>query len=367
MTEEEAEEYANLIGSQSDDWSNNLKRAIELRNIAQKAKYEITPDTPAEDVRKITYAFQVAQSALEGARRIAGATNNASRAADAAYITNKTIRIVDSPSNRAAAETAERNAKNAGDQAAGLILLGAVIINHRVGAAFEAETADEAFIILSEIEFTFLPAVSEASKYISDLAIKNIEIENSILTQVPIPEDEEPPPEKIPPAPKGGAAYAKWLLEYKAKTPGQYVRALFLLGLTVIGLLALVAMVVGGIVYLTSAGSPERIKKAKSIIGGALAGLALLLCSYIILKLINPDLVQLKMPKLENVEMEMNAPSPPKTLPEQTQYWVCGAGGKVYSTKQKCSSNCKGGLAAVCTPTPKSWLDAHRENWQVEE
>lgn len=84
----------------------------------------------------------------------------------------------------------------------------------------------------------------------------------------------------------------------EAQTPAQYVRNLFIFGLSAVGILALVAMVVGGIVYLTSAGNPGRISKAKSIIGGALAGLALLLCSYIILRLINPDLVRLRMPEL---------------------------------------------------------------------
>jgi hypothetical protein len=51
-------------------------------------------------------------------------------------------------------------------------------------------------------------------------------------------------------------------------------------------------IMIGGLLYLTAGGSPERVGNAKSYIGNALIGLVLLLTSYVVLQTINPQLVQ---------------------------------------------------------------------------
>lgn len=64
------------------------------------------------------------------------------------------------------------------------------------------------------------------------------------------------------------------------------------------GLAAFVMIVAGGFKYLTSAGSPSAIGDAKDQIKSALLGLLLILVSYLILQVINPDLILLQEPLL---------------------------------------------------------------------
>jgi amino acid transporter len=53
--------------------------------------------------------------------------------------------------------------------------------------------------------------------------------------------------------------------------------------LRISGSLALLAFVLGGVLFLVSAGSSERVNKAKSIIGSAAIGLIIVLTSYMII------------------------------------------------------------------------------------
>jgi len=63
----------------------------------------------------------------------------------------------------------------------------------------------------------------------------------------------------------------------------------FIIG--VAGLAAFVMLVTGGVKYLTSAGSPSAISDAKDQIKSALLGLLIILMSWLILQVINPDLI----------------------------------------------------------------------------
>lgn len=82
----------------------------------------------------------------------------------------------------------------------------------------------------------------------------------------------------------------------KVSGPAEYIHDLFVWGLGMVGLVALVAVAYGGFVYLVSGGSETTKSYAKEIIWGAIYGLLLLFCSYLILYIINPDLVKLKEP-----------------------------------------------------------------------
>ncbi len=68
----------------------------------------------------------------------------------------------------------------------------------------------------------------------------------------------------------------------------------FIIGIA--GLSAFVMLVWGGVQYLTSAGNPTAIGDAKDRIKSALLGLLLILTSWLILQVINPDLTTLKLP-----------------------------------------------------------------------
>lgn len=63
----------------------------------------------------------------------------------------------------------------------------------------------------------------------------------------------------------------------------------FLVGIA--GIAAVIAMMVGGYLWLFSGGNASRVGEAKSIIGSAVLGLFLTIGSFMILNLINPDLV----------------------------------------------------------------------------
>jgi len=70
----------------------------------------------------------------------------------------------------------------------------------------------------------------------------------------------------------------------------------FIVGIS--GLAAFFMLVWGGFQWLTSAGSPSKISEAKDRITSAILGLIIILASFLILKVINPELITLKLPAL---------------------------------------------------------------------
>ncbi len=74
--------------------------------------------------------------------------------------------------------------------------------------------------------------------------------------------------------------------------PAAYIRYFFIFGLGLVGFLAVGAIVVGGIMYMTG-GTVGKVERARQIIWGAVTGVILLLCSYLLLYTIDPTLVNL--------------------------------------------------------------------------
>ena len=74
--------------------------------------------------------------------------------------------------------------------------------------------------------------------------------------------------------------------------PG-YIKALYNWALAIIGVSALIVVIFGGYRLMTSAGNPEAMKGAKQMITQALIGLGFALSIFLILNLIDPDLVTL--------------------------------------------------------------------------
>jgi len=70
------------------------------------------------------------------------------------------------------------------------------------------------------------------------------------------------------------------------------------------GVSAFASLVYGGFIYLTSAGNPTKQNDAKSWIFGGIAGLVLILSSFLILKTINPELLKLSSPELSNPKLD---------------------------------------------------------------
>ncbi len=82
-----------------------------------------------------------------------------------------------------------------------------------------------------------------------------------------------------------------------------YVKYFFNLSIWIAGIIALGALIYGGVRYLTSTGKPDAMASAKDQITAVFFGLLLLLSSYIVLSILNPELIVLKIPKLELIEV----------------------------------------------------------------
>ncbi|HPV70514.1 MAG TPA: pilin, partial [Candidatus Magasanikbacteria bacterium] len=85
---------------------------------------------------------------------------------------------------------------------------------------------------------------------------------------------------------------------------GQYMVAIFRWAVLVAGVIALALVIFGGFIYLTSGGNAQRAKQGKDRITQALFGLILLLSSYTILYIINPDLVKFESLRIKVIERQ---------------------------------------------------------------
>src|SRR3989344_7822495 len=83
-----------------------------------------------------------------------------------------------------------------------------------------------------------------------------------------------------------------------------YIKYLFIFGLGLITILALTQMIIGGITYILAAGNAAKVEEAKDMISQALLGIGILLISYLLLRTINPDLVNLRNPNLTPTQFQ---------------------------------------------------------------
>lgn len=88
--------------------------------------------------------------------------------------------------------------------------------------------------------------------------------------------------------------------------PAAIVANFYSFAFLIAGFLAFVMIVYGGVRYAFSGGSASSKEEGKDAIKQALLGLGLLLVAYLILRTINPDLTQLRMPTLP-----AHVPTPP--------------------------------------------------------
>ncbi len=81
-----------------------------------------------------------------------------------------------------------------------------------------------------------------------------------------------------------------------------YIYAVYNYLLGIGGFLAAIALMIGGVLWLISAGNANRVSQAKSWITGSLTGLIILLTSYVLLYEINPELLGMKYIQMETIE-----------------------------------------------------------------
>ena len=83
-----------------------------------------------------------------------------------------------------------------------------------------------------------------------------------------------------------------------------FLEGLFLFVLWSAGIASLFMISIGGFWYMTSAGNTSRVTEAKNIIANALWGLVVVLITWLILYVINPDLVRIDLSNLEALFIE---------------------------------------------------------------
>lgn len=84
----------------------------------------------------------------------------------------------------------------------------------------------------------------------------------------------------------------------KALLP-DYVKYIFNFSIGISGFIAFGILIFAGVRYLTSAGNPSAMQDAKDQIFSAFLGLLILLCAWIILTTINPQLIILEIPEIK--------------------------------------------------------------------
>lgn len=110
---------------------------------------------------------------------------------------------------------------------------------------------------------------------------------------------------------------------------GQYINGVFNYAIGLLAFIAVMSIVVAGFMWATAGGNASRIDAAKETVSRALIGLTLLLGSYTILYIIDPELTNLNPVNLTTVqteEFELLQDVPPPLGAQVTQQDVAAAG-----------------------------------------
>lgn len=86
-----------------------------------------------------------------------------------------------------------------------------------------------------------------------------------------------------------------------------YISNIYKFGIGAIGVCAMLMIIAGGYMYITSAGNNSSMEKAKGVITDAVVGLILAMAAWLILYVINPDLVKIN--RLGAAPQQMGAPA----------------------------------------------------------
>lgn len=82
----------------------------------------------------------------------------------------------------------------------------------------------------------------------------------------------------------------------------EYISAAYNYGVGIVGILAAVVLMAGGLLWLLSRGDASKTSTAKELIVSSLIGLIIMLTSYMLLSFINPELLKLKSIELGSIK-----------------------------------------------------------------
>ncbi len=85
-------------------------------------------------------------------------------------------------------------------------------------------------------------------------------------------------------------------------TLANYIVAIFKYSIGIIGIIAAIVLMLGGVMWLTAGGNHEKIDSARTMITSSLVGMCLAFGSFLILSIVNTNLVHLKIPAIQKIE-----------------------------------------------------------------
>jgi hypothetical protein len=133
-----------------------------------------------------------------------------------------------------------------------------------------------------------------------------------------------------------------------SSSPGSYVANFYQFALLIGGILALGVVIYGGILYMTTVGNPSGQSEAKAWLWAAVGGILLLGGAYLILNIINPQLLNLNLPGLNNTGQTSNqAPTSGGTSSSSGGGGTCKAPASGPCSVSALSSTCLGNNAAA--------------------
>ena len=114
---------------------------------------------------------------------------------------------------------------------------------------------------------------------------------------------------------------------------GAFIDFIYKYGVSIAGILAVVMIIIAGVQWTLSAGSPERIGAAKKRIAGASVGVLLATLSYVILNTINPYLVNIRLPQVWMINQQGLAPPSCDQVKGSGVSWAGREGDKIDAKK----------------------------------
>mgnify|MGYP001009860239 FL=1 len=134
--------------------------------------------------------------------------------------------------------------------------------------------------------------------------------------------------------------------ERTAKGISYYIGMVYNFAAAIVGVVAVVMIIIGGIQYSASAGNPAALASAKETITSAIIGLAIVLMSYLILGAFSGKFTNLAEPNIKQINIdEINSGDDKQAVND-----ICLSGEKEFLNYEECAVDCQRQWERNCTP-----------------
>lgn len=142
-----------------------------------------------------------------------------------------------------------------------------------------------------------------------------------------------------------------------------FIKYFFFAGVYIVGTLAVVSIVIGGIRLIMAAENPSRVSGATDQIKAAIIGLALLLGAVVIMNTINPKLTQLELtvPPIQATGLVLSGSAGDISAPEEVDDFQNQYGGQYerLSWKNNCDDNAYDYMVYIYSKTNLKSVDSY--------